>query len=126
MYEGEPYIAVARLNIRAGHEWGDLRVLRKVISTLAKVPHTNVVIRVSRNFGRGKLGARTGEWLSLEHLKNVDRKHLSQGEYKLHIEHFKKVQDSLPEWDSIWLYTTDEDKARRLSSSILRATVRSS
>jgi HD superfamily phosphohydrolase len=117
IFNKRPYSPVARLHIRARHDW-ELRSLRKEISALSNVPKTDVVIRVSSNFGKGKPGVRTGEWLNLDQLRNADGKHLSESKYKLHIEHFKKAQDEIAADEQIWIYSTNEDKAKQIVSAL--------
>jgi len=118
IFNKRPYTPISRLRIRVGHDWGALRSIRKEISRIADVPKTDVVVRVSKNFGMGKPGIRTGEWLDLEQLRNAEGKHLSDSKYKLHIEHFKKAQDKLAEYEQIWLFSTDEGKAKRVADGL--------
>ncbi len=112
-----PYIPVARLRFPSEHEWSSIRQIRNRISLLAGVPKTDVVLRVSKKFGKGKPGSITDEWLNVSRLRNSTGKHLEDGKYDLHIEHFKNAQVKVSR-DRLWLYATSEEKAKKVRKAL--------
>ncbi len=104
----KPYSLIGR-RVCVRRDPMDIFQLRKMITQAAAISFDEVVIRLSTGYGKTR-ERRPQEWLHLDALNDESGFPLAEhDEYKMQIEHFKKVQDSNP--NIFWLFTPSSDPA---------------